>query len=109
VIFAFLITEDWDNNNNNNNNTAASPIQEERQQQGQQQNQTVSIVLGASSLTNNAFQPNPVQVNVGDVVTWTNNDSQPHTVTSGINGQPDGRFDSSPNFNPLLAPGQTDI
>jgi plastocyanin len=100
----------------NNNNTVTSSIQEEQQQQQPQsqqqqgppqQNQTVSIILGASSLTNNAFQPNPVQVNVGDTVTWTNDDSQPHTVTSGVNGQPDGRFDSSPNFNPLLAAGQT--
>jgi plastocyanin len=106
----------------NNNNTAVSSIEEEQppelpptqqpqpqqQQQVPQQNQRVSIVLGASSgLSNNAFQPNSVQVQVGDTVTWTNDDSQPHTVTSGINGQPDGRFDSSPNFNPLLASGQT--
>jgi plastocyanin len=67
----------------------------------------VSIVSGASSLTDTAFSPNPVQVSVGDTITWTNDDSQPHTVTSGQNGQPDGKFDSSPNFNPLLAPGQT--
>jgi plastocyanin len=67
----------------------------------------VSIVPGSSSLTDTAFQPNPVQVSVGDTVTWTNDDTQPHTVTSGQNGQPDGRFDSSPNFNPLMAPGQT--
>jgi plastocyanin len=53
------------------------------------------------------YEPNPVQVSVGDTVTWTNDDSQPHTVTSGANGQPDGKFDSSPNFNPLMAPGQT--
>ncbi|HEU0144113.1 MAG TPA: plastocyanin/azurin family copper-binding protein, partial [Nitrososphaera sp.] len=102
----------------NNNNTAVSSIEEgqppalpqpqQQQQQGLQQNQRVSIVLGTSSgLSNNAFQPNTVQVQVGDTVTWTNDDSQPHTVTSGINGQPDGRFDSSPNFNPLLASGQT--
>jgi plastocyanin len=67
----------------------------------------VSIVPGSSSLTDTAYQPNPVQVSVGDTVTWTNDDTQPHTVTSGQNGQPDGKFDSSPNFNPLLAPGQT--
>ncbi len=106
----------------NNNNTAVSSTEEEQppvlppsqqpqsqqQQQGLQQNQRVSIVLGASSgLSNNAFQPNSVQVQVGDTVTWTNDDSQPHTVTSGVNGQPDGRFNSSPNFNPLLASGQT--
>src|SRR5919108_5121272 len=68
---------------------------------------SVSIVPGASSLTDTAFQPNPVQVTVGNTVTWTNNDSQPHTVTSGSNGQPDNKFNSSPNFNPLLNPGQT--
>ena len=67
----------------------------------------VSIVPGASTLTDTAFNPNPVQISVGDTVTWTNDDSQPHTVTSGQNGQPDGKFDSSPNFNPLLAPGAT--
>jgi plastocyanin len=68
---------------------------------------SVSIVPGASSLTDTAFQPNPVQVSVGSTVTWTNDDSQPHTVTSGQNAQPDGKFNSSPNFNPLMAPGQT--
>jgi plastocyanin len=68
---------------------------------------SVSIVPGSSSLTDTAYQPNPVQVSVGDTVTWTNDDTQPHTVTSGQNAQPDGRFDSSPNFNPLMAPGQT--
>jgi plastocyanin len=67
----------------------------------------VSIVSGASSLTDTAFKPNPVQVSVGDTVRWTNDDTQPHTVTSGQNAQPDGKFDSSPNFNPLIAPGQT--
>jgi plastocyanin len=68
---------------------------------------SVSIVSGSSSLTDTAFQPNPVQVSVGSTVTWTNDDSQPHTVVSGQNAQPDGKFDSSPNFNPLIAPGQT--
>jgi plastocyanin len=68
---------------------------------------SVSIVSGSSSLTDTAFQPNPVQVSVGSTVTWTNDDSQPHTVVSGQNAQPDGKFASSPNFNPLIAPGQT--
>jgi plastocyanin len=68
---------------------------------------SVSIVSGASSLTNTAYNPNPVQVKVGSKVTWTNNDSQPHTVTSGSNGQPDNKFNSSPNFNPLMNQGQT--
>ncbi len=68
---------------------------------------SVSIVPGSSSLTDTAYQPNPIQVSVGTTVTWTNNDSQPHTVTSGSNGQPDNKFNSSPNFTPLLNPGQT--
>src|SRR5215210_2923709 len=68
---------------------------------------SVSIVPGSSSLTTDAFSPNPIQVSVGNTVTWTNNDSQPHTVTSGSNGQPDNKFNSSPNFSPLLNPGQT--
>jgi len=66
----------------------------------------VSITSGSQSKTTDAFDPNPVQAKVGDTVTWTNDDSTPHTVTSGSNAQPDGKFDSSPNLNPLLAPGQ---
>jgi plastocyanin len=68
---------------------------------------SVSIVPGSSTLTDTAFSPNPVQVSVGDTVIWTNDDTQPHTVVSGENAQPSGEFDSSPNFNPLLAPKQT--
>jgi plastocyanin len=60
---------------------------------------SVSIVPGSATLTTDAFSPNPIQVSVGTTVTWTNDDTQPHTVTSGQNGQPNGRFDSSPNFN----------
>lgn len=70
----------------------------------------VSIVLGASTLADKAWSPNPVNVKVGDTVIWTNDDNQAHTVTSGKgSSDPDlGKvFDSSPNFNPLLAPKQT--
>jgi plastocyanin len=63
---------------------------------------------GSSSLTTDAYDPNPININVGDTVIWTNRDSQPHTVTSGIPSEgPDGKFDSSPNFSPLWNPGQT--
>jgi plastocyanin len=85
-------------------------IQSQREQQlppSPPQNHVVLIRQGSSSLTDTAFKPNPVEVKIGDSVTWINDDSQPHTVTSGQNGQPDGKFDSSPNFNPLIPPGQT--
>lgn len=63
---------------------------------------SVSIVPGSSSLTTDAYQPNPVQVSVGSTVTWTNEDSQPHTATSGENATPDGTFDSG-----IMAPAAT--
>ena len=63
---------------------------------------SVSIVQGSSTLTTDAYQPNPLQVSVGSTVTWTNNDAQPHTATSGENATPDGRFDSS-----IMAPAAT--
>ncbi len=67
----------------------------------------VSITPGSSSKTTDAYDPNPVEASVGDTVRWTNDDTTPHTVTSGTNAQPDGKFDSSPNLNPLMVPQQT--
>src|SRR5918996_6365905 len=46
----------------------------------------VRIVANAGS---NSFSPNPVEVKVGETVTWINDDSRRHTVTSK-----DGVFDS---------------
>jgi plastocyanin len=63
---------------------------------------SVSIVPGASTLTTDAFSPNPIQVSVGTTVTWTNNDAQPHTVNAGENATPSGLFDS-----PIMAPQAT--
>jgi len=54
----------------------------------------VSIVQGASGKTNDAYNPNPAQVSAGGSVTWTNDDSVPHTATSGQDATPDGTFDS---------------
>jgi plastocyanin len=54
----------------------------------------VSIVPGSSTLTDNAYSPNPVEVAVGQTVVWTNDDTAFHTVTSGTVGAPDQKFDS---------------
>lgn len=68
---------------------------------------TVDITVGSSSKTTDAFEPNPININIGDTVTWTNKDPPNfHTVTSGSNATPDGKFNSSPNNNPLLGPQQ---
>src|ERR671911_2705495 len=63
---------------------------------------SVSIVPGSSSLTTDAWSPNPVQVSVGTTVTWTNDDAQPHAVNSGENATPSGLFDSG-----IMAPAAT--
>ena len=39
------------------------------------------------------FQPGTLEVRSGSRVTWTNQDDITHTVTSGVPGNPDGRFD----------------
>ncbi|MGI0026283.1 MAG: cupredoxin domain-containing protein [Nitrosopumilaceae archaeon] len=51
---------------------------------------SVSIAIGSGASqnatcisTHNCFIPNPVNVTLGETVTWTNTDSAPNTVTSG--------------------------
>jgi plastocyanin len=58
---------------------------------------TISIVNGASSLGDRAYNPNPITITAGSTVTWTNNDTVTHTSTG--NG---GGFDSG-----SIAPGDT--
>ena len=66
---------------------------------------SVSIVQGSSSPSiSKAYDPSPLTVKTGTSVTWTNNDSSIHTVTSGLpeNGDVGTLFDSS-----LINPGNT--
>lgn len=44
---------------------------------------SVSIIKGALQATNNAYSPNPTNIEIGDTVVWVNNDNVLHTVTSG--------------------------
>ncbi|HWP78056.1 MAG: plastocyanin/azurin family copper-binding protein [Thermoproteota archaeon] len=60
----------------------------------------VSIPSGASvpgcEETNECFIPSTVTIGVGGTVTWSNDDTAAHTVTSGsAETGPDGTFDSS--------------
>ncbi len=59
------------------------------------------------------YNPNPITINVNDTVKWINNDTESHTVTSGIGGglasattiskgKPNGLFDSK-----LFKPGSS--
>lgn len=67
---------------------------------------TVTIVKGASTMKagEKAFQPDAVQVKAGGTVTWKNEDTAAHTVTSGA-GPSDPQsgkvFDSS-----MISPGK---
>ena len=68
----------------------------------------VTIPSGASTLTDTAFSPNPSELKVGDTVTWTNDDAQPHTATSGNpTDGPDGKFGGTMEAPVILVKGQT--
>ena len=64
----------------------------------------VSIVSDAAGLEDKAYQPNPVKINVGETIIWTNNDLTIHTVTEGnpSTNVPTNGFDSG-----LLSPDET--
>jgi plastocyanin len=72
-------------------------------------NYSVSIVPGATTLADKAFSPNPINVKVGDTVTWTDKDTTaPHTVTSGTGSSDPNKgkeFDSG--LSTLLTAGKT--
>ncbi len=56
----------------------------------------------AVSIVTSSYRPATITVPVGTTVTWTNNDSIQHTVTSGVPNSPSGLFDSG-----TLNTGQT--
>ena len=67
----------------NGTDTQSSPLMR-FQNTTSHDNQTsfdISIVLGAISRTTDAYQPNPGYIELGQTITWTNNDNFIHTVT----------------------------
>jgi plastocyanin len=64
----------------------------------------VTIQPNSATLGDKAYVPNPAEVKVGESVTWTNDDSQIHTATSGAVGAEDSGsvFDSG-----ILSPKAT--
>lgn len=60
----------------------------------------VSIVEDAAGMTDKAYQPNPINITVGDEITWINRDSEMHTVTSG-SGHNDPNEGKEFNSGPL--------
>lgn len=58
----------------------------------------VRITPDAQNLGDQAFRPSPMLIGVGDTVTWRNDDSTPHRITSG-----DGPSD--PNFGAVFDSG----
>jgi plastocyanin len=61
----------------------------------------ISIVSDAARLANTAYQPNPINIKVGDTIEWANKDSSPHTVTKkdrSISNNDESDNDSSSGF-----------
>lgn len=46
----------------------------------------VSIIRDATNFDDQSYQPNPVNISIGDTILWTNDDSARHTVT-GLNSE----------------------
>ena len=92
-------------NNAAGNNTTTAAISNPSQMS--ESTTTVSIIPGAAVPTNEKFyEPNSVETTVGSMLTWVNEDTVPHTVTSGsvenTKPKPDGSFDSG-----IINPGNS--
>jgi plastocyanin len=57
-----------------------------------EQGKVISIVGNSGG---NSYNPNPIEIQVGDTVTWINNDSSLHTATSTSSSSSESNFDSN--------------
>jgi plastocyanin len=55
---------------------------------------TVAAHTMAAEIKVFQFQPKAIEVPMGTTITWTNQDSIGHSVTSGTPESPDGKFDT---------------
>jgi predicted secreted protein with PEFG-CTERM motif len=67
----------------------------------------VDITEGSSTKTNNAYSPNPVEINVGDTVIWINQDAAAHSATSGEDATPTGLFGDPSASGSVLVRGKS--
>lgn len=66
------------------------------------------IVLNALTKTDDAYSPNPIEIEVGDTVVWTNKDRTIHTVSSGTADEPTHIFGDAENGEPkYITPNRT--
>ena len=79
-------------NSTSANSTSAAPVASPSAASGNQTNQTstaagpsvtLNILEGASVQGNPAYDPDPLSITAGDVVEVSNQDTVPHTATSG--------------------------
>lgn len=101
VIATSFLTNIPNFNNDNDDGENDDGDESSSQSSNRGQDSSLSAVEGAVRIldneADNSYSPNPVKVNVGEVVTWVNEDSAVHTATSI-----DGTFDSD-----ILRRGQT--
>jgi len=88
---------------NSNNNTSLEGINLQPQNLTNKTTE-ITIVEGASTLQNKAFSPESTNVKLGQNVTWTNGDSQFHTVTFGKD--PDDPNVANEFDSKALSPGE---
>ncbi len=57
---------------------------------------TIKIINTSTNVSGYWYDYPSIKVKVGTTVTWVNTSGAAHTITSGQDGVPDGKFDSGP-------------